>query len=331
MNLDHKSILITGGTGSFGKKFVEIILNRYKPSRVIVFSRDEFKQYEMQKVFNAPCMRYFLGDVRDAERLHRALHKVDIVIHAAALKQVPAVEYNPFEAVKTNVIGAENIISMSIDNGVKQVIALSSDKAVNPVNMYGATKLCADKLFVAGNIYSAGRTQFSVVRYGNVIGSRGSVVPAFRALRATGKIPITDARMTRFWIALEQGVELVLSGLDLMEGGEIFVPKIPSMKILDLADVLAPGCEKQFVGIRPGEKLHEVLVPADESRRTLEFPDKYIICPDDPHWKNGKLKDGKKVSEDFSYTSDTNRWWLTPEDLKNLLEPAEAVAGARGK
>ena len=321
MNLNGKSVLITGGTGSFGKKFVEIVLKKYKPERLIVFSRDELKQTEMQRQFNVPCMRYFIGDVRDESRLHRAFQGVDIVIHAAALKHVPVAEYNPFEAVKTNVIGAENVINMAIDNGVEKVVALSSDKAVNPVNMYGATKLCADKMFVASNHYAGmKKTRFSVVRYGNVLGSRGSVVPVFRELRKTGVIPITDVRMTRFWITLEQGVDLVLRGLDLMHGGEIFVPKIPSMKITDLAAVIAPGCKTKVVGIRPGEKLHEVLIPRDEIRQTVSFKDMYVICPEIQDWKNPRLKAGKLVKNDFEYASDTNEHYLTHAELKKLID-----------
>jgi len=261
--LNDKTILITGGTGSFGKKCTEIILNRYKPKRLIIFSRDELKQFEMVQVFSEkkyPCIRYFIGDVRDKERLHRAFHGVDYVIHAAALKQVPALEYNPFEAVKTNILGAENIISAAIDNRVKRVVALSTDKAVNPINLYGATKLCSDKLFVAGNAYSGdANTRFSVVRYGNVVGSRGSVIPFFLKQKENGILPITDSRMTRFWITLEQGVSFVLRSFEIMVGGELFVPKIPRMNIMDLAKAIAPECKYDIVGIRPGEKLHEVI------------------------------------------------------------------------
>ncbi|MCP4650682.1 MAG: UDP-N-acetylglucosamine 4,6-dehydratase (inverting) [PVC group bacterium] len=322
--LNKKTILITGGTGSFGKKCTEIILNKYKPKKLIIFSRDELKQFEMAQMFSDkkyPCMRYFIGDVRDSERLLRAFSGVDYVIHAAALKHVPACEYNPFEAVKTNILGAENIINAAINCGVKKVIALSTDKAANPVNLYGASKLCSDKLFIAGNSYS-GRHKaiFSVVRYGNVMGSRGSVIPFFLKLKKTGTLPITDPRMTRFWITLEQGVVFVLNCFDQMVGGELFVPKIPSMNILDLAKAIAPKCKTKIVGIRPGEKLHEIMVPRDEARTTLEYKDHYIIQPDLRFFSNRfKKNNGKPVVNDFEYNSNTNKWWLTIDELKSMV------------
>lgn len=322
--MNDKTILITGGTGSFGKKCTEMILQKYRPKKLIIFSRDELKQFEMSHLFPDsvyPCMRYFIGDVRDKERLYRAFNKVDYIIHAAALKQVPAAEYNPFEAVKTNILGAENVIDVAIDKGVKKVIALSTDKAANPINLYGATKLCSDKLFIAGNAY-VGRedTIFSVVRYGNVVGSRGSVIPFFMKQKETGVLPITDPRMTRFWITLEQGVNFVLDCLKRMVGGELFVPKIPSMNIMDLAKAIAPECKTKIVGIRPGEKLHEVMVPRDEARMTLEFDKFYIIQP--KFWffeRRFKDKKGKSLPEDFEYNSGTNSWWLTVEELRKMI------------
>ena len=321
MDLNGKTILVTGGTGSFGKKFTEIVLSKYKPKKLIIFSRDELKQLEMQRKYNSEAIRYFIGDVRDQSRLHRALQGVDVVVHAAALKQVPACEYNPFEAVSTNIVGAENIINESIDHGVKKVIALSTDKAANPVNLYGATKLCSDKLFIAGNSYSAGHeTIFSVVRYGNVVGSRGSVVPVFLKQKETGKLTITDKRMTRFWITLEQGVEFVIRSLESMKGGELFVPKIPSMNIMDLADAIAPGCDHKFLGIRPGEKLHEVMVPVDDAHRTLEFDDHFIIQPAFPWWDSAIWEHGKKVDDRFSYRSDNNDVWLTKNELEVMIK-----------
>ena len=321
MNWSEKTILITGGTGSFGNKFVEIVLKKYRPKKLIVLSRDELKQYKMTQKFTDDCMRFFIGDVRDKERLHRAFDGVDIVVHAAALKQVPTAEYNPFEAVKTNVLGAENIINVAIDNNVEKIIALSSDKAVNPVNLYGATKLCSDKLFIAGNSYVGWkrRTRFSVVRYGNVMGSRGSVVPFFREKAKTGKIPITDERMTRFWITLEQAVEFVIKCLTIMRGGEIFIPKIPSMKIVDLASVIAPECGFEIVGIRPGEKLHEILIQEDEIRYTVEYDDLYIIQPDILGRKEKNWKDGRRLPEGFIYSSDKNERWLTKEEVEKIL------------
>lgn len=320
MNWQDKTVLLTGGTGSFGKKFVEIALKKYRPQKLIVFSRDELKQFEMQQQFRDPILRYFLGDVRDRERLQRALNDVDIVVHAAALKQIPACEYNPIEAVKTNVLGAQNIIEACLDNGVRNVIALSTDKAANPVNLYGATKLVSDKLFVAGNSYAgASGTRFSAVRYGNVIGSRGSVIPFFRERRGSGELPITDMRMTRFFITLEQGVEFVFSCFDRMQGGEIFVPKIPSMRIVDLAQALAPECQLKTVGIRPGEKIHETMVPRDEAHHTLEFDSYFIVEPTFPWWGQANRVGGKRVADDFSYSSDNNTWWLTAEELKKLI------------
>ncbi len=323
--LNDKTVLITGGTGSFGKKCTGAILKKYKPKKLIIFSRDELKQYEMGQIFSDrqyPCIRYFIGDVRDKERLHRAFHGVDCVIHAAALKQVPAAEYNPFEAVKTNIMGAQNIINVAIDQGVKKVVALSTDKAANPINLYGATKLCSDKLFIAGNSY-VGRddTIFSVVRYGNVVGSRGSVIPFFLKQRDTGVLPITDSRMTRFWITLEQGVNFVLDCLDRMVGGEVFVPKIPSMNIMDLARAVGPECKTEIVGIRPGEKLHEVMVPKDDARNTVEFKDHYVIKPDFRYFSR-RFNDGegKPVPEDFEYNSGTNSWWLTTDELKDMVD-----------
>lgn len=317
----NKVVLVTGGTGSFGRKFVEIVLKKYKPKKLIIFSRDELKQSEMQHIFHDPCLRYFIGDVRDKERLHRAFHGVDIVIHAAALKQVPAAEYNPFEVVKTNIIGAENIINVAIDNGVEKVLALSTDKAVNPINLYGATKLCAEKLFVSGNSYSGdAKTRFSVARYGNVVGSRGSVVPLFLRLKDKGVLPITDKKMTRFWITLEDGVEFVMNCINVMKGGEIFVPKIPSMSIMDLAKTIAPNSKYKFVGIRPGEKIHETLLTEDEARRSLEFKDFYIIEPDFPWWGNANHKGGKSLKEGFKYSSDINKDWLDETQLRKILK-----------
>ncbi|MBI4345292.1 MAG: UDP-N-acetylglucosamine 4,6-dehydratase (inverting), partial [Elusimicrobia bacterium] len=286
--INGKAILVTGGTGSFGKAFARRILVGCKPSKVILFSRDELKQYELKQQFPVskyPAVRFFIGDVRDKDRLYRAVEGVSVVIHAAALKQVPTAEYNPMEAVKTNILGASNVIDAAIDCGVERVIALSTDKAVNPINLYGATKLCADKVFVAANNYAGARnTRFSVVRYGNVVGSRGSVIPFFLQSRETGVLPITDSRMTRFWITLPQAVDFVTTCLDRMKGGEVFVPKIPSMNIMDLAKAVAPACKTKFIGIRPGEKLHELMVPEDEARNTIEFPDRYVILPAAHDW-----------------------------------------------
>lgn len=325
-DLNDSSILITGATGSFGQKFVKLLFDKYKPQRVVVFSRDELKQYEMGQTINHPNLRYFIGDVRDEDRLRRALNGIDIVIHAAALKQVPAAEYNPIECIKTNVMGAENIINASIDTGVKKVLALSTDKAVNPMNLYGATKLCSDKLFVAGNNLSpVGGPIFSVVRYGNVVGSRGSVIPFFKEVRKTGKLPITDARMTRFWLTLEEGAAFVEKSLNIMRGGEVFIPKIPSMKITDLATAIAPECEHDIIGIRPGEKLHEIMIPSDEARNTREYKDFYIIQPADHDFASQQANEyvgenGAPVAEDFAYTSDNNTDWYDAEMLRNAID-----------
>lgn len=321
---DDKTILITGGTGSFGRKFTEIMLRDFHPKRLVILSRGELKQHEMRQRFpdtiGSP-LRYFIGDVRDKERLYRAFKGVDIVVHAAALKQVPACEYNPFEAVQTNIIGAKNIIDAAIDNGVERVIALSTDKAVNPINLYGATKLCAEKLFVQGNSYSGkSGTKFSCVRYGNVVGSRGSVIPVFIEQRKTGKITITDPRMTRFWITLDQGVQFVIKCTNLMHGGEVFVPKLPSMKLMDIATALAKDCEIDLIGIRPGEKLHEVLISEDESRHTLELDDMYVIKPTHPWWREENWANAKSLPDGFSYTSDTNTRWLSIEELQGLVK-----------
>lgn len=322
--LNGKSILITGGTGSFGKKCTEIILKKYKPKRLIIYSRDELKQFEMAQQFPASkydCIRFFIGDVRDKERMNRAFRNVDYVIHAAAIKQVPAAEYNPFEAVKTNILGAQNVINVAIDQGVKKVIALSTDKAANPINLYGATKLCSDKLFIAGNSYVGhDHSIFSVVRYGNVAGSRGSVIPFFIQEKAKGILPITDPRMTRFWITLEQGVGFVLDRLDHMVGGELFVPKLPSMNIMDLAKVIAPECKTEIIGIRPGEKLHELMITKDDARRTLEFKNYYMIQPEFHYWKRRyNFKTGKPVEEDFEYNSGTNPWKLTIAEMQKIV------------
>ena len=321
MEWKNLSVLITGGTGSFGKKFVEIMLRDFHPKRLIVFSRDELKQHEMRMSgFDDPSLRYFIGDVRDRDRLERAMYGVDIVIHTAALKQVPACEYNPFEAVKTNIYGAQNVIDAAINTGVKKVIALSTDKAANPVNLYGATKLCADKIFTQGNAYTGLRsTHFSCVRYGNVIGSRGSVIPLFMEQKKGGKITITDKRMTRFWLTLDQAVKLVIRALNHMQGGEIFVPKIPSMKIIDLARAVAPECEIENIGIRPGEKLHEILVTEEDARNTVEYNGMYVVMPSHSWWERQNYKDARRLPEGFAYTSNNNDEWLTVEDLKKIV------------
>ncbi len=331
-SLQGKSLLVTGGTGSFGKLFVRTALEKLDVKKLVVFSRDELKQYEMQQKISSPKLRFFIGDVRDRDRLHRALDGIDVVVHAAALKQVPTAEYNPFEAIKTNVMGAENIIHEAIDQGVERVIALSTDKAANPINLYGATKLCSDKLFVAGNVYVGHKkTRFSVVRYGNVVGSRGSVIPFFLAKRKTGVLPITDPRMTRFWITLQQGVDFVIDCLRRMRGGELFVPKIPSMNIMDLAQAIAPDCKTEVVGIRPGEKLHEVMVPEDDARNTVELSDRFVILPAFPLWQDQASHHGGKLCPDgFRYGSDNNDRWLTKDDLVDVVARLGAGDTAQG-
>ncbi|WP_022836135.1 UDP-N-acetylglucosamine 4,6-dehydratase (inverting) [Salisaeta longa] len=330
-DLNGKHILITGGTGSFGKKFTDMVLDRYDPERLIILSRDELKQAKMKQRFSPrehECLRYFIGDVRDKDRLYRAFRGVDIVVHAAALKRVPAAEYNPIEPIKTNVMGGANVIDAAIDCGVDRVVALSTDKGANPVNLYGATKLCSDKLFVAGNNYSGqDGTRFSVVRYGNVAGSRGSVIPFFLEKRKTGTLPITDPRMTRFWITLEQAVDFVLDNLERMEGGEVFVPKIPSMKVTDLGRAIAPECKQEVVGIRPGEKLHEVMVPRNVSRHTLEFDDYFTILPTFHRWDTDGYQErngGIWCEDQFIYSSDNNDRWLTAEELRAMIGLDEA-------
>ena len=324
---NNKTILVTGGTGSFGKKFIKILLSKYQPKKVIVYSRDELKQFEMGQVFNDKCMRYFIGDVRDKERLMLAMKGVDYVIHAAALKQVPAAEYNPMECIKTNINGAQHVIDAAIANNVKKVIALSTDKAANPINLYGATKLASDKLFTAANnIVGEGETRFAVVRYGNVVGSRGSVVPFFKGLieRGATELPITDERMTRFWLKLEDGVEFVLKNFQRMQGGEIFIPKIPSMRILDLAKAIAPNAKIKVIGIRPGEKLHEVMCPSDLYYETVEFPDHFVIKPSIEfarkidYTTNALGEHGHMVADGFDYNSGNNPHFLTVEELKEM-------------
>jgi UDP-N-acetylglucosamine 4,6-dehydratase len=325
-----KNILITGGTGSFGKKFTEILLKNYKPNKIIIYSRDELKQYEMSQEYPTSLgMRYFIGDVRDASRLKKAMNGVDLVIHAAALKHVPIAEYNPMECIKTNIMGAQNVIDAALENHVEKVIALSTDKAANPVNLYGATKLASDKLFVAANnLTGINDIKFSVVRYGNVIGSRGSVVPFFKKLIDEGatKLPITDDKMTRFLITLKQGVEFVIKNFERMQGGEIFVPKIPSMKITDLAKALAPELPHEIIGIRPGEKLHEIMCPADDSHLTIEFDDHYVITPTITftskrnYAKNGLNETGKPVKQGFEYNSGNNDWWMDAKTLNDFIK-----------
>jgi UDP-N-acetylglucosamine 4,6-dehydratase/5-epimerase len=327
MEWKDKVILVTGGTGSFGKKFIQILLAEKHPAKVIVFSRDELKQHEMLVGgFDHPNLRYFIGDVRDQQRLKRAMNSVDIVIHAAALKQVPACEYNPLEAIKTNILGSSNVIEAALDAGVERVMALSTDKAVNPVNLYGATKLSAEKLFIQSNAYAGGvATRFSCVRYGNVVGSRGSVIPIFIKQRETGKLTITDSRMTRFWLTLEQGARFVIRCTEQMHGGEVFVPKIPSTHIVDLANVIAPQAELEVIGIRPGEKLHEVLINEDEARNTIELDEMFVVQPSTALWFGYDWQDkGRGLPDGFRYTSETNPQWLTIEQIREYVAPFEA-------
>jgi UDP-N-acetylglucosamine 4,6-dehydratase len=327
MDWHEKAVLVTGGTGSFGRKFTEIMLKDYHPGRLIIFSRDELKQHEMrERGFDHPSLRYFIGDVRDPLRLRRAMHGVHVVVHAAALKQVPACEYNPIEAILTNIMGGRNVIEAALDSGVERVMALSTDKAVNPVNLYGATKLAAEKLFVQSNAYAgASGTRFSCVRYGNVVGSRGSVVPVFIRQRASGTITITDERMTRFWLTIDQGVRFTIRCIEEMQGGEVFVPKIPSMRVADLARAIAPDSRLEKIGIRPGEKLHEVLISEDEARHTLELEDRFVVQPPDELWfGHAWEKTGHSLPEGFRYASDTNPSWLTVEEIREMVRPFEA-------
>ena len=333
MDWRDKVVLVTGGTGSFGKKFTQILLNEKQPKKVIIFSRDELKQHEMRMHgFDDPRLRYFIGDVRDRERLLRAMNGVDVVVHAAALKQVPACEYNPLEAIKTNILGTSNVVEAALDAGVAKVLALSTDKAVNPVNLYGATKLAAEKLVVQSNAYAAGAaTRYSCVRYGNVVGSRGSVVPLFLKQRPGGRVTVTDERMTRFWLSIEQGVHFVIKCIEQMEGGEVFVPKIPSTKVIDLARAIAPEAVIDIIGIRPGEKLHEVLISEDEARHTVELERMYVVQPAEAIWFGYSWKDkGQPLPENYHYASDSNTEWLDVEGIREFVEPFEALY-AEGK
>ena len=331
MSLQGASILLTGGTGSFGKRFIKHVLAKHQPARLVVYSRDELKQFQLRQEYPVeqyPNLRFFIGDVRDRDRVYRALDGVDILVHAAALKQVPAAEYNPLEAIKTNIIGSANLIDAAIDRNVSKVLALSTDKAANPINLYGATKLCADKLFVAANAYSGfHKTRFSVVRYGNVVGSRGSVIPYFLAQRSTGRLTITDARMTRFLITLDQGVEFVLRSIDEMLGGEIFVPKIPSVLVTDLARVIGPGCKQEIIGIRPGEKLHETMVPEDDARMTIEYEDHFVIQPTHSFWNQKDYmagKPGRLCPDGYRYSSEINEHFLNDDEIAALVNMVEA-------
>jgi len=322
MHFQNKVILVTGGTGSFGQKFTEIVLREYNPKVIRIFSRGELLQQEMRQRFNNDeKLRFFIGDVRNRERIYRAMNKVDIVVHAAALKQVPTCEYNPIEAVKTNIDGAVNVIDAAIDNGVEKAIAISSDKAVHPVNLYGATKLVMERLFIQANVYTGERkTHFSCVRYGNVVGSRGSVVPLFLEQRENAVITLTDEKMTRFWMTLEQGVHFVIDSIERMHGGEIFIPKIPSMKITDLADTIAPGAKRKVIGIRPGEKLNEILLIDEEARHSKEFDDYFVVEPEFPFWEKDNFREGNSLPSGFRYTSDNNSQWLTNDELKAIVE-----------
>lgn len=322
MDLSGATILLTGGTGSFGNAFIDRVLDRWPDATVRVYSRDELKQSELRARHGDASLRYFIGDVRDRGRMTRAAQGADVIIHAAAMKQVPACEYNPFEAVRTNVLGAQHVVDAAIDARVPKVVALSTDKAVNPVNLYGATKLCAEKIVVQGNAYAAGfDTRLACVRYGNVVGSRGSVVPLFRKQREEGRLTITDERMTRFWITLPQAVDLVLFALEHAVGGEVFIPKIPSMRVVDLAEAMAPGVPREIVGIRPGEKLHEVLLTADESRHSVDADDVYVVLPEHPWWEDHpRWMQGRQLEDGFVYSSDNNDWWLTTEELRDLLK-----------
>lgn len=329
MDWNQKSVLVTGGTGSFGKMFIKLMQSQYQAEKLIVYSRDELKQYQMRTDgFNQENMRYFIGNVRDVSRLKRAMEGVDVVIHAAALKQVPACEYNPMEAVKTNILGTSNVIDAALDVGVEKVLALSTDKAVNPINLYGATKLSAEKLVVQSNAYAGGKnTRLSCVRYGNVVGSRGSVVPVFiRQRNHNNLLTITDQRMTRFWLTLDQAVSFVIQATEKMEGGEVFVPKIPSMKIMDLAQAVAPDAEIKVIGIRPGEKLHEVLISREESRAAVELKDMFVVQPLETFWFGGNWDEkGSAVEEGFKYSSDNNQKWLTQDEIKTMIKPFELI------
>ena len=326
MEWNNKVVLVTGGTGSFGKKLIKILVEEYHPAKIIVFSRDELKQHEMRvSGYNHPSIRYFIGDVRDRERLSRAFYGVNIVVHAAALKQVPACEYNPMEAIKTNILGSSNVADAAIENGVEKVLALSTDKAVNPINLYGATKLAAEKLLIQSNAYAGGRnTRIACTRYGNVVGSRGSVVPLFLQQRPSGRLTITDERMTRFWISLEQGVRFVIRCIEQMQGGEVFVPKIPSMNMMDLARAVAPEAQVDIIGIRPGEKLHETLISEDEARTTVELPDMFVVQPASAMWFGRAWeKQGKALPDGFRYSSNTNTDWLDLDRINEMIAPIE--------